>query len=269
MGEVVLALSGVTYRYPGAARDSVVDVSLDVRRGELVGIVGPNGSGKTTLLRLLLGTLRPTAGTVLVAGRPVGEWKRRELARVVGVVAQREEPAFPITAEQAVLLGRYPHMSALGAPSRHDREIVTSVMERCDVAQFGHRWIATLSGGEWQRVRVARALAQQPQALFLDEATASLDVRHEMEVFELTTQLVRREGMAGMLVTHHLNLVARFVDRIIVMNEGAAEAIGPPADVITREVLERVFGWPVEVQVWKGIPQFVPLKSDEAADDRR
>ena len=266
MGEIILRVAGVRYRYPGADADSVDGVSLDVRKGELVGIVGPNGSGKTTVLRLLAGVLRPAAGSITVLGRPVHEWQRCDLARAIGVVAQREEPAFPLTVEQAVFLGRYPHMSALGAPTRDDHAAVDAALERCDVTQFRTRWVSTLSGGEWQRVRIARALAQTPQVLMLDEATASLDVRHEMEVFELVAQLVRRDAMAGVVVTHHVNLAARFVDRIVVMKQGTAEASGVPAEVITREVLERVFGWPVEVESWRGVPQFVPLRKSEQSD---
>ena len=263
MGEIVVELAGVRYRYPGAGSDSVAGVSLQVRKGELVGIVGPNGSGKTTLLRLLLGTLRAAGGTVSVAGKPIGQWRRRDLARIIGVVAQREEPAFPLTVNQAVFLGRYPHMTALGGPNRADHETVARALKRCDVAQFRDRWINTLSGGEWQRVRVARALAQAPEALILDEPTASLDIRHEMEVFELVSNLVHRDRMAGVIVTHHVNLAARFVDRVVVVNRGVAEAVGPPNQVITREVLEKVFQWPVAVADWKGVPQFVPLRTDE------
>ncbi len=263
MDELILSMSDVRYRYPGAQLDAVAGVNLNVRKGELVGIVGPNGSGKTTMLRLLVGVLRANAGAVTVAGQAVESWKRRELARVVGVVAQREEPAFPLTVSQAVFLGRYPHMGALGAPSAADRTAVAWALDRCDVADLEDRWISTLSGGEWQRVRVARALAQEPRALLLDEPTANLDVRHEMEVFQLVHELVHRDRMAGVVVTHHVNLAARFVDNVLVMNHGRAEAFGTPRDVMTREVIERVFQWPVHIETWDGVPQFIPLRSTE------
>lgn len=259
MGGLILEAQGLAFRYPAPGVDAVQDVSLELRSGELVGIVGPNGSGKTTLLRLLLGVLRPAAGEVRVLGRPVGEWRRRELARVLGVVGQREEPVFPLHVREAVLFGRYPHLGAVGAPGPHDRDVVARALERCDVTQLADRWVATLSGGEWQRVRIARALAQEPRALVLDEPTANLDIRHEMEVFELVAELVNREGLAGLLVTHHVNLAARFADRIVVMDRGRARAVGEPPAVLTREILEEVFGWPVEVTMWRGAPQFVPL----------
>ena len=267
MGNVIFEAVGVTYRYPGAVqRGAVQDVDLVVGQGELVGFVGPNGSGKTTLLRLLLGTLEPDSGSVLSFGRPAVGWRRRELARMIGVVSQREEPAFPLRVDQAVLFGRYPHLGPLGGPKSEDIRAVECALERCDVSHLRERWVGTLSGGEWQRVRIARALAQEPKALALDEATASLDVRHEMEVLELVAHLVREAGITGVLVTHNLNVAARYVDRLVVMHEGRARAVGEPNQVLTREVLESVFGWPVAMTQWNGIAQFVPLKSGEIQD---
>jgi iron complex transport system ATP-binding protein len=249
MGQVIFETENVQYRYPGGPADPAVSaVSLSIESGELVGIVGPNGSGKTTLLRLLLGAIEPDRGEVRLFGRPAG------------VVSQREEPAFPLRVRQAVLFGRYPHLGPLGAPASGDWVAVDRALERCDVAHLRDRWVATLSGGEWQRVRIARALAQEPRALALDEATANLDIRHEMEVFELAAELVRENTMAGVLVTHHVNLAARFVDRLVVMHRGAARATGSPAVVLSDAVLQEVFEWPVAMTQWEGVPQFVPLR---------
>ncbi len=266
MGELIVHADRVRFRYPGGDADAVRDLTLSVAAGELVGIVGPNGSGKTTLLRLLLGVLRPSSGSVAMAGRAVVRWSRRDLARMVGVVAQREEPMFPLRVDQTVLLGRYPHLGPLGAARRRDHEAVHHALERCDVAHLANRWVDTLSGGEWQRVRIARALAQEPAALVLDEATANLDIRHEMEVFELTSRLVRHEDIAGIVVTHHVNLVARYADRLVVMDRGIARASGPPETVLQKAILEDVFEWPVAVTRWRGVPQYVPLRSDESED---
>ena len=140
---------------------------------------------------------------------------------------------------------------------------VERALERCDVCHLADRWVETLSGGEWQRVRIARALAQEPRALALDEATANLDIRHEMELFELTSQLVSEGRFAGVLVTHQVNLAARFADQLVVMDQGTACAIGRPNEVLTRDVLERVFDWPVTMTDWRGWPQFIPLRKDE------
>ncbi len=260
MGDLVFAMRDLTFQFAGAPTATIRDVHLAVHRGELVAIVGPNGSGKTTLLRLLLGTLVPDSGMVTAFGHPVSQWKRRDLARRVGVVTQSEEPTFPLRVRQAVTLGRYAHLGPFEALGTADRDAVTAALTRADAIHLADRWTATLSGGEWQRVRVARALAQEPEVLVLDEPTANLDLRHEMEVFELVTDLVRRHGMTGLIVTHHVNLAARFVDRIVVMHEGRIVAAGQPNDVLTREVLERVFAWPLDVMRWDDVPQFVPKR---------
>ncbi len=253
----------LSFRYPHSEAEAVTAVSASVQAGELVGVVGPNGSGKSTLLRLLLGLLVPTRGEALAFGRTSKDWKRRELAQRVGVVSQREEPGFPIRVEQAVMFGRYPHLTALGAPREKDIAAIELALERCDVVHLRKRWVATLSGGEWQRVRVARALAQEPSGLVLDEATANLDIRHEMEVFELISELVGERQLGGIIVTHQVNLAARFVNRMIVMEGGRARAVGRPEEVLTRDVLEDVFGWPVALTTWNNIPQFVPLRKNE------
>ncbi len=266
MGDVIFEAAQVSYAYPRAAAPSLQRVTATVQAGELVGIVGPNGSGKTTLVRVLLGVLAPASGAAFAFGKPAAQWKPRALAQRIGVVAQREEPAFPLKVRQAVSFGRYPHLGALGAPGPHDRHAVNQALERCDVVHLANRWVATLSGGEWQRVRIARALAQEPRALVLDEATASLDVRHEMEVFELVNALVKEHHLAGVLVTHHVNLAARYVDRLLVMDSGTMGALGPPGDVLTPELLARVFEWPVAMTSWRGSPQFVALRRDEVGD---
>ncbi|MDH4044906.1 MAG: ABC transporter ATP-binding protein [Gemmatimonadota bacterium] len=259
MGDLIFEARGASYRYPGARVDALADVHLAVPAGALVGIVGPNGCGKTTLLGLLLGTRRPTAGTALALGRPASEWRRRDLARRVAVVAQREEPTFPLRVRDAVSLGRYPHVGPYRPFAEADHAAVQAALERADALHLADRWTQTLSGGEWQRVRIARALAQAPEVLVLDEATANLDLRHEMETFELVTDLVRSQGLTGVLVTHHVNLVARFVDVLAVIDGGHVVAAGPPAEVLRRDIVERVFAWPVEITDWRGVPQIVPL----------
>ena len=260
MDQLIVEARDLTYRYPGAPDAAVTAATVTLRGGELLGIVGPNGSGKTTLIRLLLGVTAPDSGSVLLAGKPVSQWSRRELARTIGVVAQREEPAFPLRVRQTVMLGRYPHLSSLGAPSLRDHQAVQHALERCDIARLENRWVATLSGGEWQRVRIARALAQEPRALVLDEATANLDLRHEMEVLELVAELGRRERLGVLIVTHHVNLAARFVDRMVMLENGRVRANGAPREVLTRETLEAVFEWPVETVEWDGVPQIMPLR---------
>lgn len=264
MDPLILDARGLVFRYGHGEPPAVDGVDLRLAHGELVAVVGPNGSGKTTLIRLLLGLLVGERGAVTVLGRPVSAWERRDLARVIAVMVQREEPAFPLRVREAVMLGRYPHLGPLGAPRAADRAAVERALSRCDVAELAERWTASLSGGEWQRARIARALAQEPRALVLDEPTSNLDLGHEMQLFELVADLAHQDGLAALVVTHHLNLAARYADRVVVLHRGRVAAAGAAAQVIRRDVLEPVFGWPVDVNPWRSVPQFTPLKRSEA-----
>jgi iron complex transport system ATP-binding protein len=256
----MLASHDLTLSYHGAARPAVSGVSLSVDAGELVCITGPNGSGKSTLLRGMLGLLKPLRGTATVDGRDIGQWEPAELAATVGVVPQREETTFPLRVSETVMMGRYAHLGPLSAVRQEDRLAVWRALERCDVGQLSERRVDQLSGGEWQRVRLARALAGDPRALVLDEPTTSLDVRHEMELFELVRGLAD-QGMAALIITHGLNLAARFADRILLMSEGQSAALGSPKDVLAEPILSRVFEWPLAVSATPdGAPQVIPLR---------
>jgi len=254
---------GLTVRYPGAARAALDGVSCHVTPGRLLAVVGPNGSGKSTLLRALLGLVALKDGVVTLKGRPLSTWRRAEIATVLGVVSQREEVLFPLGVEDTVLMARYARLGPLAPAGPADRAAVRAALERCDAWSLRERRTETLSGGEWQRVRVARALAQEPEALLLDEPTVALDVRHEMEVFELVRALADG-GLGALVITHHLNLAARYADAILLLDHGRTVAHGPPREVLREDILTAVFGWPVAVAPWRdGAPQLVPLRPGE------
>lgn len=260
---MILSADALTVQYPGTTTPAITEVSVRLNDGELVAVAGPNGSGKTTLARALLGTVPLQSGTVELLGRPLQHWHGPELARTVAVVSQREETLFPLTVAETVALGRYAHLAPLAALSDRDRAVIDESLERADVAGLRGRRTDTLSGGEWQRVRVARALAQQPRVLVLDEPTASLDVRHEMEVLELVRRLAG-QGIATLLITHHLNLAARYADRMVLLHRGRLVGDGPAPAVLQGDVVARVFDWPVAVVPWRdGAPQVIPLKPGE------
>lgn len=236
------------------------DVSFSVSSGELVSIAGPNGSGKTTLLRTLLGLEAPRTGRVTLDDRNLREHSRRALADRIGALPQREEPAFPLTVREAVLLGRWARLGPIAAVTDEDERAIASALSRCDVAGFESRSVDTLSGGEWQRVRLARALAGTPRLLLLDEPTSALDIAHEMALFELLRMLVA-DGLGVLVITHHLNLAARFADRLVILSGGRAVADGPPVSVLKAELLSKVFDWPVAVvPSIDQAPQVIPLK---------
>jgi len=247
-------------------------VTLDVGPGEIFAVLGPNGSGKSTLLRLLLGALRPTSGQALVMGTPLERWDRRELARRIGAVSQAEDLSFPWTVRELVEMGRYPHLGPWRNPGPEDLEAVAAAMVRCDVVHLADRLVSTLSGGERQRARIARALAQRPEALVLDEPTVALDVGHEMRIFELLAGLAEDDGVTVVVVTHNVNLAARFADRLLLLDAGRAVATGSPAEVLRRDILESVYRWPLAILPHpgpgpdRGAPQVVPLSNTPDKD---
>jgi iron complex transport system ATP-binding protein len=248
----------VTFRHPGAEVNAVDDVTLSIAAGRMTALLGPNGAGKSTLFQLLLGTLTPRGGTVTFAGRELRHWSRRDLAIEIGAVPQGEaEPLFSV--REIVAMGRYPRLGPWRREQPEDVAAIDAAMRRCDVAHVAHRWLSTLSGGERQRVRLARALAQEPSVLALDEPTTYLDIRHEMTTFELLRAL-RDEGVGVVLVTHNINLAARFADELVLLDRGRLVAHGPPADVLTKDRIDAVYQWPVSiVSDPAGAPQVLPL----------
>jgi len=273
----------VRFVHDGASRAAVDGVSLDVPAGRLTALLGPNGAGKSTLLSLLLGTLRPRSGTVTLRGRAVAAWPRAELARTVGVVPQGEEFAFPLTVRALVEMGRYPHLGPWQRARAADQAAIDAALARCGLTTFADRAVSTLSGGERQRARLARALAQVASAspdgapiadaaLALDEPTAALDLAHEMAFFGLMRALADG-GTTVLLVTHHLDLAARYADHLVLLHHGRVVAAGDAHAVLAGDAVSRVYGWPVAVVPYagrgraRGVPQIVPLDPSDASPD--
>jgi iron complex transport system ATP-binding protein len=253
-------------RYGRSRHRALDDVTMRVPEGALYAVLGPNGSGKSTLMRALMGVVRPEGGQVRVGGKETRSWTRRALAQAVGAVPQAEHLAFPITVRDFVGMGRYPHLGPFRPEGEEDRAAIAQALDRCDVAELVNRDVTTLSGGELQRVRIARALAQEPSGLVLDEPTASLDIRHEMTIFRLLRQSADR-GMTVLLITHHINLAARYADRFLLLSGGRVAAEGGAEEVFREEILERVYRWPVAVATdpVSGAPRVTPLQETAAS----
>jgi iron complex transport system ATP-binding protein len=257
--DVVFDTRGVVFRYPHAVHDAVSDIDMRVHAGDFVALLGPNGSGKSTLLRLLLGALTPSRGTVGFRGRPLAAWPRAALAREIGVVTQAEELAFPLSVRELVSMGRYPHLGAWRREGEADRAAIEHALAWCEVAELADRAVQELSGGERQRARLARALAQQPRTYVLDEPTAALDIAHEMALFELMSRLAA-DGATVILVTHNINIAARYAPRLVLLDRGAIAAEGAPHSVLQQDIVERVYGWRVAIRSEDGAPQVVPMR---------
>ncbi|WP_283135216.1 ABC transporter ATP-binding protein [Rhizohabitans arisaemae] len=226
-------------------RPLVQDVSLEVAPGEVVALVGPNGAGKSTLLRTFYRAVRPTSGRILLDGDDIWLMPGKLLARRLAAVLQEASGEFELTVYDVVAMGRSPYKRAFQGDDADDREIVLGSLDALDVVRLADAPFDRLSGGEKQRVLIARALAQRTGTMVLDEPTNHLDLRHQLDAL----RLVRRLGVTAVVALHDLNLAAAFCDRICVLNAGRPVADGPPAEVITPELLAEVYQVTAEVSV--------------------
>lgn len=240
------ALSFDSLRVTLGGTDVLHDVTLDVRAGEWIGVVGPNGAGKSTLLNVA-GGLLAHRGTVRIAGRPLAELDRRTRARAIALVPQNPVVPVGMTVTDYVLLGRTPHRRALAPESRRDLAVVRTALEQLDLLPFATRPLTTLSGGERQRAFLARAIAQQSSLVLLDEPTAALDLRHQIEVLELVDRLRRTHGLTVVTTLHDLTLAGRFPDTVAMLAGGRIVAHGAPRDVLTEHTIGEHYGARVRV----------------------
>ncbi len=257
-----LRFHDVSVRYSPHADRALDGVSFEARPARITAVVGPNGSGKSSLVRTLLRRIPVESGAVFLDDREVGTLDSMRLARRIAVVPQREEPVMPLEVHEFVALGRFPHRGAFGSMSAVDRDAVDNAMIRAGIAECAFRRTDTLSGGEWQRARIARALAQNTGVLVLDEPTTFLDIAHEMAVFELVDELAH-EGRTVILVSHQLNLVARFAAHIVLLDRGRVAGEGTADFVMRGDLLEGVYQWPLVVtrDPAVGSPALLPLRS--------
>ncbi len=239
-------------------------VDLDVRGGELLGLAGPNGAGKTTLLRAVTGVVAADRGRIELDGGALDRLSRSELARRIAVVQQLPEAPATITVGELVLLGRNPHLSMLGRESEHDYRVAEGAMQRAGCEGLAGRTLGTLSGGERRRAFIARALAQEPSLMLLDEPTANLDPEAQGAIFETLRELAA-EGAGVLVVVHDLTLASAYCDRIALIDGGRIVACGAPAEVLTAETVARVYGQRVSVMrhPGSGAPVVVPAVLEE------
>ncbi|HVZ80067.1 MAG TPA: ABC transporter ATP-binding protein [bacterium] len=254
-----IELNKISFRYPAAGAFGLGPLSLTVAERELVGLLGSNGAGKSTLVRLMAGLLHPDRGEVLWEGRSLRDLRAREKAQRIAYVPQSHHFPFPLKVFQIVEMGRHPYLGSFGPMGTKDHEICERALALCDAAKFKDRWFQELSGGERQRVLLASALAQTPQLLLLDEPTLSLDLSHQVLLFEIIRKLHREEGLTVVVATHELNMAGRFLDRLVLMKEGKILADGGPRKVLTASLIKRTLGVEVDrLRHGKAIPVFVP-----------
>jgi cobalamin transport system ATP-binding protein len=266
--EPIVDVRGASFAY--GARPALEDVTFAARAGEFVGLLGPNGAGKSTLVRLVAGLRAPGAGTVRLAGIDPHAAPRRAVARVCALVPQEPRVTWPFTVREAVMMGRAPRQGLLALPDRFDRGAVEGALAACDLVHLAARRLDALSGGERRRVFFARALAQEPRVLLLDEPTAFLDLAHQVAAMRIA-QVAARAGLCVVAVLHDLNLAAAACDRLVVLSGGRVVAEGRPAEVLTAERVREVWGVPV----WRGdnaasgTPVVHPVLGDRQDDGPR
>jgi len=245
--EVLLSVDHVSFAY--GLIEAVHNLSFSVAEGEVFGLLGPNGSGKSTVVRLLSRVLSPRSGCVSFVGRDLKTYSREELARQIAVVPQETHIELPFSVLEVVLMGRSPHLGRFGFERESDVAIAYQAMEQTGVRDLAAREVHELSGGERQRVILARALAQQPRVLLLDEPTAFLDIRHQVEVYDLVKALSRQNGLTVGAILHDLNLAALYCDRLALLKAGHLFCLGTPEQVLTYTNIKAVY----ETEVYIGL----------------
>ncbi len=250
---MILTAHGVKFHYPG--RPVLENISFSVEKGEVLAILGTNGTGKTTLLKCINRILKPVAGTVLIGEDPVSALSRNALAQRIGYVEQQRSGS-RATVFNTVLLGRKPYIR--WDITQNDMAIASQALETLGLSGYALRFLDELSGGELQKVVIARALAQQPEILLMDEPTSSLDLKNQLEVLNLIRQITREQGIAVVVAMHDLNLALRFADRFLLLKDKKIYAAGGP-EVITPENIETVYSVPVVIAAHNGSRVVIPL----------
>jgi len=239
MSQEILQVKNLFFRFE---REWVIkEISFELKKGEMLGIIGPNGSGKSTLIRLLSGVLEPEQGEIIIKNQPIQKYSSRRLAQIIAVVPQQSEIAFPFTVQEVVMMGRAPYLKRFQWEGEKDYQVVERAMALTETAHLSHRSIDQLSGGERQRVILARALAQEPEILLADEPTTYLDLHHQIRFMNLLWELKSKNGLSVIFTTHDLNLASFFSDRVLLLNQGELAGAGGVEQVLKPELVSRVY----------------------------
>lgn len=260
---MILSVANLHFQYN--SRPVLEDVTLHVDRGEILVVLGVNGAGKSTLLKCINRILKPSRGVVLVEGRDLRHMRAKDLARRFGYVPQKQSEG-PLSVFEAVLLGRRPHIR--WAASERDYEVVEKVLGLLQLGDLSLRSLDSLSGGEIQKVLLARALAQEPDVLLLDEPTSNLDLKNQLEVLHLISRAVREQGLSAIVSIHDLNLALRLGDAFLLLRDGRVHAIAP-REGLTRETIREVYGVEVALGEVAGYPVVVMLDTESAGSKRK
>ena len=258
-----IKIDGVTFSYRGAGDSPVLKgITVDLGGSQVVSILGPNGVGKSTLIHCINKILEPTGGAVYLDGRDVKDYSLKEMARQTGYVPYSSSDTFPLTVVDTVLLGRHPQ--AGWKTTEEDLEAVYDVLEKLEIEDLAMRYFNELSAGQHQKVMLARGLVQNPKVLLLDEPTSNLDIKHQLGITRLLKRLSHTEGIMVVMISHDLNIAARYSDNVILMHEGTIFAAGTPEEVLTVENIREVYGVESSITEVEGRPYIILLDEEDA-----
>ncbi len=256
-----ISIENTTFSY-GLSEENLLDgINLNIEKGKFIGILGPNGCGKSTLLKVILKYLNPKEGIIKIENKELKEYTQSELAEILSFVPQKSSLTMPLTVEDVVYMGRVPYMKNRWTGfDREDREKVEKIMQMLKIDKFKNRVIFSLSGGEFQRVLLARALAQNTNIMLLDEPTSALDMNYALEIMRLTSYFVQNESLTAVMVLHDLNLASMYCDSIILLKNGKIAYEGTPKELFRPEILEEIYGFNCEVIENNGFSYVIPNK---------
>ena len=256
-----ISIENTTFSY-GLSEENLLDgINLNIEKGKFIGILGPNGCGKSTLLKVILKYLNPKEGIIKIENKELKEYTQSELAEILSFVPQKSSLTMPLTVEDVVYMGRVPYIKNRWTGfDREDREKVEKIMQMLKIDKFKNRVIFSLSGGEFQRVLLARALAQNTNIMLLDEPTSALDMNYALEIMRLTSYFVQNESLTAVMVLHDLNLASMYCDSIILLKNGKIAYEGTPKELFRPEILEEIYGFNCEVIENNGFYYVIPNK---------
>ena len=256
-----ISIENVSFSYGLSEENLLNEINLNIEKGKFIGILGPNGCGKSTLLKVILKYLNPKEGIIKIENKELKEYTQSELAEILSFVPQKSSLTMPLTVEDVVYMGRVPYMKNKWTGfDREDREKVEKIMRMLKIDQFKNRVIFSLSGGEFQRVLLARALVQNTNIMLLDEPTSALDMNYALEIMKLTSYFVKNENLTAVMVLHDLNLASMYCDSIILLKEGKIAYEGTPKELFRPEILEEIYGFNCEVIENNGFSYVIPNK---------
>jgi iron complex transport system ATP-binding protein len=246
----LMQLENISFAYETSP--VIKDLSISVREQDVIGLIGPNGSGKSTLLKIMAGMLKPNSGSILFKNLWLSNINKKEFAQSVSWIPQEHPMVFPFKVSDVVLMGRHPYLSPLSFESKNDFEIAHHAMESTMTSQFADRYFNEISGGEKQRVMIASALAQNPEIMLLDEPTAALDLKYQIQILTILKKLNVDKKMTLVMAMHDLNLASKFCNRLLLLNEGLVVCEGTPKQVLKKDILEQVYNIEVDLSFIDG-----------------